>query len=189
MATQTDAALITEARTTPAAFEAVVRRHHLAIHRYVMRRLGPAEAEDVVSEVFAAAYASRKRYDPAHQSARPWLFGIATNFVRRHHRKEAEMLSAYARTGTDPVAPDVPLHDTGLSRAVAAALAAMRKEHRDVLLLHAIADLSHDEIALALNVPVGTVKGWLHRARAVAARELAARGVVPETPTPQKAEL
>jgi RNA polymerase sigma factor (sigma-70 family) len=189
MPTPTDAALLARARTTPAAFEAVVRRHHMAIHRYVMRRLGPTEAEDVVSEVFAAAYASRRRYDPAHESARPWLFGIATNFVRRHHRKEAATLAAYARSGTDPVAPDVPLHDPGLSRAVAAALAAMRKEHRDVLLLHAIADLSHEEIALALNVPVGTVKGWLHRARIVAARELATHGVLPDTKTPQEVEL
>jgi RNA polymerase sigma-70 factor (ECF subfamily) len=190
MGTPTDAALIAEARTTPAAFEAVVHRHHLAVHRYVARRLGPTDAEDVVSEVFATAYAARARYDGTRADARPWLFGIATNLVRRHHRKEAEILAAYARSGTDPVAPEAPVRDPALSKALAAALAGMRKEHRDVLLLHAIVDLSHEEIGVALGVPVGTVKGWLHRARTVAARELAARGVlpVPDTePSPTEA--
>ena len=73
----------------------------------------------------------------------------------------------------------------------------MRREHRDVLLLHAIADLSHEEIAIALNVPLGTVKGWLHRARTTGSRELMTRGVLPspgsvgtrpDTPTPEVVE-
>lgn len=71
--------------------------------------------------------------------------------------------------------------------AVAAALAALRQEHRDVLFLHAVCDLSHGEIAEALGVPVGTVKGWLHRARETAARELVERGVLPGS-TPRAVE-
>ena len=51
----------------------------------------------------------------------------------------------------------------------------MRSRERDALALYALAALSYEEIALALNVPVGTVRTWLHRAREVARRELAAK--------------
>ena len=54
---------------------------------------------------------------------------------------------------------------------LAGALAAMRPRERDALLLYALADLSYEEVALALDVPVGTVRTWLHRARATAQRE------------------
>lgn len=53
------------------------------------------------------------------------------------------------------------------------ALAAMRPRERDALLLYALADLSYEEIAFALDVPVGTVRTWLHRARLTARRVLA----------------
>lgn len=186
MTTTTDAQLLAQARTTPAAFETLVIRHHDVIYRYVARRLGPNTAEDVVSEVFTTAYAIRSRYDADRPDARPWLFGIATNMIRRHRKHEAQVLDAYARTGVHPELPDAPHHDDELGPALAAALGAMRREHRDVLLLHAIADLSYEDIAVAMDVPIGTVRGWLSRARAVAARELAARGVLP---TPSAIEI
>lgn len=180
MTTSTDAELVTQAISSPAAFETLVIRHHGAIHRYVARRLGPNTAEDVVSEVFTTAYAIRGRYDTSRPDARPWLFGIATNMIHRHRKHEAQVLAAYARTGIHPEVPDTTNDDLG--PALAAALGSMRREHRDVLLLHAIADLTYEEIALAMDVPIGTVRGWLSRARAVAARELAARGVLPTLP-------
>ena len=69
--------------------------------------------------------------------------------------------------------------EDAVGAALAGALAAMRPRHRDVLFLYAVGGLSHEEIAVALGVPVGTVKGWLHRARATGAKELALRGVLP----------
>jgi RNA polymerase sigma factor (sigma-70 family) len=181
----TDAQLLAESSSEAEPFEQLVLRHHPAVHRYVARRLGPTQADDVASEVFATAYALRGRYDATRADARPWLFGIATNLIRRHRRTEAQLLAAYAKTGVHPEFPDLPNDDLGA--ALASALAAMRKEHRDVLLLHTLADLTYDEIAIAMDVPIGTVRGWLNRARAVAARELAARGVLPTSPrtTPQ----
>ncbi len=179
MTTGTDAELMAQSIATPSAFEALVIRHHGVIYRYVARRLGPVTAEDVVSEVFTTAFAIRSRYDADRPDARPWLFGIATNMIRRHRKHEAQMLDAYARTGAHPELPDDAHHDDELGPALAAALGAMRREHRDVLLLHAIADLSYEEIAVAMDVPIGTVRGWLSRARTVAARELAERGLLP----------
>ena len=63
---------------------------------------------------------------------------------------------------------------SSLDARLAGAIAAMHPRERDVLLLYALADLSYQEIALALDVPVGTVRTWLHRARLTAQRELAA---------------
>lgn len=60
----------------------------------------------------------------------------------------------------------------------------MRGEHRDVLLLHTLVDLTYDGIAQALDVPTGTVRAWMSRARQTATRELAKRGIVPRATTP-----
>ena len=80
------------------------------------------------------------------------------------------MLRAYARTGSDPALPE---GDTSVDRldaqservTLAAALANLRREEREVLLLHAWADLSDSEVADALSLPLGTVKSRLSRAR------------------------
>ncbi len=94
---------------------------------------------------------------------RPWLYGIAANVMRHHWRKESRMLRAYARTGVDPVcAEDEPAEDT---RELAAALAELRRDEREILLLTAWAQLTDVEIAAALDLPIGTVKSRLSRAR------------------------
>ena len=73
------------------------------------------------------------------------------------------MLRAYARTGVDPVfAEDEPAED---SRELASALAELRRDEREILLLHAWAELTDTEIAAALDIPAGTVKSRLSRAR------------------------
>jgi RNA polymerase sigma-70 factor (ECF subfamily) len=163
------------------AFELLVARHHVAVHRFVARRIGVTDAEDIVSETFEVALRRAGSYRPLTEHALPWLLGIATNVLRRFVRREQAMLRAYARTGVDPAtnASDGPtVTDPELQRGLAAALAALRPEHREVLLLRALGELSQAEIAAALEVPEGTVKGWLHRARTAAASHLATAGVV-----------
>ncbi len=178
----TDPQLLVRA-DAPGAFEELVARHQAVLHRYAARRVGAAAAEDVVAETFAVAYARRGSFDPLRGEVRPWLFGIATNVLRRHSRRERGALEAYAKTGVDPLAPGPGTGDPALGAALAAALASMRREHRDTLLLHAVAELNHEQIAQALGVPVGTVKGWLKRARASAARELASHHLHRPAPT------
>ena len=82
------------------------------------------------------------------------LFGIATNLLRHHLRSEARRLRAYARVDRPP---DI--------REIAAALAQLSTDERDVLLLFAWADLRYEEIAVALQMPIGTVRSRLNRAR------------------------
>lgn len=179
--TQSDADLLASAADGDRqAFGELVARHHVAVHRYVARRIGVAHAEDVVSETFEVALRRAGSYRPLGELALPWLLGIATNLLRRFARQEGAMLRAYARTGIDPAmeASDASRVDgLGLDRELAGALGALRAEHREVLLLHALGELSNAEIAAALAVPQGTVKAWLHRARMAAASHLAAAGV------------
>jgi RNA polymerase sigma-70 factor (ECF subfamily) len=144
------------------SFDAAFAGEFAPLHRFLARRVGAAAADELAAETFAVAFRSWDKLDPA-RPVRPWLYGIAANVMRHHWRKERRMLRAYARTGLDPVfTEDEP--DTA-SRELADALADLRREEREVLLLTAWAELTDAEIADALGLPVGTVKSRLSRAR------------------------
>ena len=143
--------------------------HYREILRYLHRRIGPVVAEEVAAETFATAFARWERFDQKRPVA-PWLFGIATNLLRRERRGEVRKLAAYARRGKTRSAPASrtrrsPRLTGEMRQALAAALAAMRHDEREVLLLHAWAELNDGEVAGAFGLPVGTVKSRLSRAR------------------------
>lgn len=187
--TLTDAAAITASLHDPARFEVVFLRHFGAIHRYLHRRAGRELADDLAAQTFAVAFANRARFDPAQVDAGPWLYGIAGNLLRTHRRTERRQLLAYARTGIDPVAPDeVSTADERLDAAASAprmarALAALRDDDRDALLQFAWADLTYEQIATALDVPIGTVRSRLARARRRVRELLDASGQEPGATT------
>jgi len=167
-----DGDVIGRSRSEPELFALLFQRHALCIGRYAARRLGPGPAEDIVAETFLTAFRQRDRYDAARPDARPWLYGIAGNLIRRHHRDEGRQLRTLARIGVDPAAEsftersDARLVADASSRAVAAALAALDPDQRDVVLLIAWAQLTYDQAAEALGVPEGTVRSRMSRARA-----------------------
>jgi RNA polymerase sigma factor (sigma-70 family) len=142
------------------AFKELFERQFDSVYGYLARRVGPELGRDLASETFTRAFAARRGYDPTRGEVRPWLFGIANNLLRRHYRDEERRLQAFARlNGRDEsVAQEEP--------RLADALAALPREERDVLLLFAWADLAYAEIATVLELPVGTVRSRLHRARA-----------------------
>jgi RNA polymerase sigma-70 factor (ECF subfamily) len=156
-----DAEAIATSLDRPAAFDAVFERHVAAVHAFAQRRIGPDLAEDVTAETFTRAFAARKRFDRDQTSARPWLLGIASNVMRRHWRGERRRLAAYARSLHEDRPGSPPTEET----AALAALARLPLRQREVVLLHAWGDLSYDEIARALDVPIGTVRSRLARAR------------------------
>ncbi|GAA1208119.1 RNA polymerase sigma factor [Pseudonocardia alaniniphila] len=166
-----DSAVLVASLARPDEFALIFDRHAAAIRSYCARRVGASTAEDLVAEVFLTAFEQRGRFDPA-RAVVPWLFGIATNLLRRFHRQEQRGFRAIARTGRDPVMEGMAERiaervDAGrFSRELAAALAAMPGTERDVLLLFAWADLGYAEIAEALSIPVGTVRSRLSRGRA-----------------------
>src|SRR5579859_3907447 len=93
----TDSEAIAASVNDPPRFALVFERHYQAIWTYLARRVGAALAEELVSETFVRAFAGRDGYDGAYENARPWLYGIATNLLRKHARSEERRRRAYAR--------------------------------------------------------------------------------------------
>ncbi|MGO9159652.1 MAG: RNA polymerase sigma factor [Streptosporangiaceae bacterium] len=161
------------------------RRHAAVITRFAARRLGPDAAEDITAEVFLAAFRQRSGYQQGQADARPWLYGIATNLIRRHRRAEVRLFRALARTGIDPVAEpfaeqvEERVSADAAGRPLAAALSRLPAAHRDVLLLVAWAGLSYEQAAQALGVPAGTVRSRVSRARARLRAALDQAGIEP----------
>lgn len=148
-------------------FTEVHDRYFADIYRYVAGRLGAQAAEDVAAETFLVAFDRRKTFDAARGDLRAWLFGIATNLVSRHRRKEARHYRALSRL-------DVPVAAEGHENRVVAAISAgqlgkalsrLSAGERDVLLLVALGELGYAEVAEALGISPGTVGSRLTRAR------------------------
>jgi RNA polymerase sigma-70 factor (ECF subfamily) len=172
MAAEPDAEVIAASLEEPARFGAVFDRHATVVFRYLVRRVGVDEADAVLGEVFRVAFEKRATYDTTRADARPWLYGIATNLLARHRRSEARRIRATARLlarqrpADDPADQVVGTLDAReLWPHVAEAVAALPEEERDALLLYAWEELSYEEIADALGVPMGTVRSRLNRAR------------------------
>jgi RNA polymerase sigma-70 factor (ECF subfamily) len=168
---RTDAGQIELSLTSPHAFATLFERHAGPVHRYLVKRVGPQHAEDLVGETFVTAFHSRRSYDLSRADARPWLFGIATNHSRHFWRSEGRRQS---RTSAGLGAATAPDHsDEATSRAffasqegaVAHALAQLDDAHLDVLLLIVGPGFTYDEVSVALGIPVGTVRSRMSRTR------------------------
>jgi RNA polymerase sigma factor (sigma-70 family) len=166
-----DTELIAASLVEPARFAELFDRHFPAIHRYLRRRVGAELADDLAAETFTLAFARRRHFRGEQPDAAPWLYGIAGNLLRQHARTEERRLRAYARVLRDPDSHD-PGDDvvervdaSAAARRAAAALADLPADQREVLLLHAWGDLDGAGIAQALDLPAGTVRSHLHRAR------------------------
>jgi RNA polymerase sigma factor (sigma-70 family) len=175
----TDAALIAASQDDPELFAGLFDRHYAAIAGFLRRRLERSLADELAAETFLRAFDARGRYDTTHANARPWLFGIAVKVLSRQRRQEKRLLRALARVGEPADAPDElsDVHgrvDAGaISQPLAAAIASLAVHDREVLLLYAWAELSYEQISAALDIPVGTVRSRLHRARAKVRKTLA----------------
>src|SRR5262245_27848818 len=178
MASESDANLIECSLREPERFGVLFDRHARAIYRYLVRRIGPDEADALLGETFRVAFEKRAGYDCDRADARPWLYGIATNLVAKHRRSEARRMQAMARLR----ARRAPLDDASehvdeaidaaeLWPLIASAVTELPEGERDALLLFVWEELDYGEIAAALDIPVGTVRSRLNRAR-IRIREL-----------------
>ncbi|GIG88362.1 RNA polymerase sigma factor [Plantactinospora endophytica] len=155
-------------------------RYARELLRYCARRVGDDVAEDVVAETFLLAYERRERYDPTRGALLPWLYGIATNLLRRHLRTELRLLRTAVPAdlvSEGPALRSAERVDAQRSVArLAAVLAKLPRRQRDVLMLYAVAELEYAEIAAALDIPLGSVQSALHRARTKVRAALPAEG-------------
>ncbi len=151
------------------AFEQIMRVYERRIFGYVMRHVNNREdAEDITQEVFIKLYKKFDSYDPK-QTFTTWLFTIATNTIYdflRHRRGKQDLLIVDD--------PDQPLETADSRDAyiaveasvdVAQGLEKIKTVYRTVLLLYYRDELTCEEIAAALKIPIGTVKTHLSRAR------------------------
>jgi RNA polymerase sigma factor (sigma-70 family) len=166
-----DAELVARFRRDPEHFTDVHDRYFRDIYRYAAGRLDVQVAEDIAAETFCLAFGQRGRFDPERGSLRAWLFGIATNQIARHRRKEARRYRALERVEAETA---VGSHEDRVVTAVAAervkpqlarALMRLTRGERDVVLLVALSQLSYEEVAQALGISQGTVGSRLSRAR------------------------
>jgi RNA polymerase sigma factor (sigma-70 family) len=183
MSAESDASVLRRSIDQPDCFAVLFERHFARVYRYLRRRLGDELATELAAETFLQAFRSRRQFSGTDTAVLSWLFGIATNLVRMNHRTEERRLRAYGRAaaGLSPYEPAIAVEDRldaeSLGPALALALAELSPALREVLVLHAWAELSHDEIAEALGCSNAAVRARLSRAR----RRLAADLGVPIT--------
>ena len=154
------------------AFGRLFDRHAKLIYNYCFRRIGNrATAEDLLSVVFLEAWRRRHKELPP-ENVLPWLYGIATNVVRHQRRSERRFAAALSRlpqTGEEPDFASEAEERLDYERQAERALATLRalpRREQDVFVLCVGMQLSYEDAALALDLPVGTVRSRLSRARA-----------------------
>lgn len=154
------------------AFGQLYDRHANTIYNYLFRRTGDwAVAEDLTASVFLSAWKKRQRVVFSDSGAvLPWLYGVAANVLRNHDRglrrfgRAVATLISEPRPRTEADAAERAL-DEELMRSVLAAVNRLPPPERDVLTLCVFAEVSYEEAALALQIPIGTVRSRLSRAR------------------------
>ena len=148
------------------AFEPLVQRLAPVIHAYLARR-APHAADELLSDVWLAAFAGRHTFDPGRGSARAWLFGIARHTLLAHYRSTAKPVAPHdpELADTDWATIDARLDAAAVRPALRAVLADLPSAEREVLLLVVWEQLTPSEAAEVLGVPAGTARSRLHRAR------------------------
>jgi RNA polymerase sigma factor (sigma-70 family) len=170
-----DAVLVGELRQgSSAALAALFDRHVDAVYTYCFRRTASWHlAEDATSTVFLELWRGRARIQEHEGSALPWIYGIARNVCRNNDRSARRLTRALHLLPRGESLIEADLADDVASRldneremaAVRAAVATLPAHERDVLELVAWAGLSYEATAAALDIPVGTVRSRLSRAR------------------------
>lgn len=146
--------------------------HAPSLGSYAARRVGPSLARDIVAETFRIACEQYDQFDPSRGAERAWLFGIATNLIRRHWRTEERRLRIQAHasridsTRGDPLLRvDERLDASRQYQRVVDAVAELDPEDRDLLVLIAWEQMTSREVAAVLGIPAGTVRSRLKRIR------------------------
>jgi RNA polymerase sigma factor (sigma-70 family) len=152
------------ARGDQRAFSAVYERHADTIYNYLFRRLADwSEAEDLTAVVFLEAFRRRKEVVIVEGKLLPWLYGIATNVLRNRRRaqfRHRRLLAQLASQPRDAVVPDVAARAEAATRmrSVLQRIVTLPRAQQDVVALCLWSDLSYEEAAMALDVPIGTVR-------------------------------
>jgi RNA polymerase sigma-70 factor (ECF subfamily) len=169
----TDDQLIDEALAgQSASFGTLVTRYQDRLYNTLVHVLGSAEdARDIAQDAFVQAFVKLDTFQRS-SAFYTWLYRIAFNLAISHQRRKRPCQSIDHHrelTGDEPVSsdhlPEQPLELEERARQVRAALDGLAEEFRTVIVLRELEDLDYQQIAAILDVPVGTVRSRLHRAR------------------------
>jgi RNA polymerase sigma factor (sigma-70 family) len=149
------------------AFMEVIGRHEVAIGAYLERRSVREAAEDLLGDVWAAAFKYRRTYDQSFPGARPWLYTMALNRLRQYWRSRSPEDLVPDVTGLADGWDPWPAVDVRMDTRTAfrAAVAGLKADQREVLMLVAAEDLTVADAAQVLGLPAGTARRLLHQAR------------------------
>lgn len=154
------------------AFGALYDRHARLVYNYCFRRIGDREiAQDLLSMVFLEAWRRRDK-ELASDKVLPWFYGIATNVIRHQHRAERRFAAALRRLPAAEDAPDFSgpaderLDYERQAQEALSRLGTLPRREQDVVALCVGMELSYEDAAVALGLPIGTVRSRLSRARA-----------------------
>ena len=158
-----------------AVFDTLLERYQAPLYTFILRMLGdPVGAKDMLQETFLRVWERRDQYREIAQFS-TWLYTIAANLVRSELRKRK--LRRWLPLGhtsddtpeidppDDAFGPEELANSSGLRVKINEALQKLPREFREAVIMRDINDLSYDEIAVSLNVPVGTVKSRVNRGR------------------------
>jgi len=161
------------------AFERIVRFYSPKIYNFAFRfTYDRNEAEDLAQEVFQRLYVKLREFD-ASRPFRPWLYRLAANAcinatrgrMRAPAPEDPEILEQRKTRGPteDPVESAMQRDEVA---ALQRAVATLPEDYRTVVVMRYLEDMSCDDVAESLELPVGTVKTWLYRAREILRRRL-----------------
>ncbi|MHC5003153.1 MAG: RNA polymerase sigma factor [Planctomycetota bacterium] len=167
------------------AFRELIGRYQNELLHFLTRFLGSrAAAEDVFQETFLQVHLSIDTFDESRRF-KPWLFTIAANKARDHHRKHGRRVTVSLSSSigdegegqrfvdlleTHLPSPEMPVLDAERSRLVKSVVDAMPRHLREILLLSYFQKMSYSQISETLQIPLGTVKSRLHTAVATFAQ-------------------
>lgn len=168
---------------TDMVFKRLVQQHQQRLYRFVLKNIGnPSDAEEIAQQAFVEAATSFERFRGASELS-TWLYGIAMNLVRNHlsrapHRRyQFEDEEALANVEGHTPEPALQLEHSQTNQALLAELQSLPGDMREVLLMVALDEVSYEEAAVMLSIPIGTVRSRVSRARASLRRKLEAQGI------------
>ncbi len=161
----------------------LVREHSTRLQRFIIKHIGnTTEAEDLAQQAFVEAARSYRNFRGESQLS-SWLYGIALNLVRNYLSRAPERRhdfvsdSVLAEHASADLSPDRILEQNQTMALLQESLEELPENMRDILLMVGLDDISYEEAAALLTVPIGTVRSRLSRARSALRVKLAEKGL------------
>lgn len=169
-----DEELIARARAgDEPCFEEFVRRHMTVVHRWMVRAVGEGDADDLTQDVFLRAYRGLPKFR-GQAPPRAWLAAIANNAIKNRYRSRSRFRRIFsphpepdslANRVSDSASPEEDARAGESRHSVLGALSKLPLEFRLPVVLRDLEEWSYEEIAISLDLPIGTVKSRIARGR------------------------